>query len=122
VVADGAYATKEVLKPAAVLGMTVVSRLRQDAAPRTLTGPRPADKRGPPRTYGPDVIDLAKRAGQRPSVYPTMLILIWIYILLLIVMGLRSGYSGTEVHHYRSGAAVAHGLIYSNLYYIIYKE
>jgi hypothetical protein len=65
VVADGAYAKKELLKPAAALGMTVVSRLRKDAALRSLPGPRPAGKRGRPRVYGPDVIDLAKRAGQR---------------------------------------------------------
>jgi DDE superfamily endonuclease len=65
VVADGAYAKKDFLKPAAALGMTVVSRLRKDAALLTLPGPRPAGKRGRPRTYGPDVIDLAKRAGQR---------------------------------------------------------
>src|SRR4051812_6090641 len=65
VVADGAYAKKELLKPAAALGMTVVSRLRKDAALRTVPGPRPAGKRGRPRTYGPDVIDLAKRAGQK---------------------------------------------------------
>ena len=65
VVADGAYAKKDFLRPAAALGMTVVSRLRKDAALRSLPGPRPAGKRGRPRTYGPDVIDLAKRAGQR---------------------------------------------------------
>ena len=65
VVADGAYAKKEVLKPAKSLGMTVVSRLRKDAALRTLPGPRPPGRRGPAPTYGPDVIDLAKRAGQR---------------------------------------------------------
>src|SRR5262249_33497705 len=65
VVADGAYAKKEFLKPAADLGMTVVSRLRKDAALRTLPGPRPAGKRGRPRTYGEDKIDLAKRGGQR---------------------------------------------------------
>jgi hypothetical protein len=65
VVADGAYANAAFLKPAMSLGMIVVSRLRKDAALRTLPGPRPAGKRGRPRTYGPDVIDLAKRAGQR---------------------------------------------------------
>jgi DDE superfamily endonuclease len=65
VVADGAYAKKDILRPAAALGMTVVSRLRKDAPLRTLPGPRPAGKRGRPRTYGPDVIDLAKRGGQR---------------------------------------------------------
>jgi hypothetical protein len=65
VVADGAYAKADFLKPAKALGMTVVSRLRKDAALRTLPGPRPAGKRGRPRTYGPDKIDLAKRGGQR---------------------------------------------------------
>src|SRR3954469_12092391 len=65
VVADGAYAKKEFLKPAMSLGMTVVSRLRKDAALRTLPGPQPAGKRGRPRTYGEDKIDLAKRGGQR---------------------------------------------------------
>src|SRR3954469_5978667 len=40
VVADGAYAKKEFLKPAMSLGMTVVSRLRKDAALRTVPGPR----------------------------------------------------------------------------------
>src|SRR5581483_10918709 len=65
VVADGAYAKKDFLKPAKALGMTVVSRLRKDAALRTLPGPRPAGKRGRPRTYGEDKIDLAKRGGQR---------------------------------------------------------
>jgi hypothetical protein len=65
VVADGAYAKAAFLKPAAALGMTVVSRLRKDSALRTLPGPRPAGKRGRPRTYGPGAIGLAKRAGQR---------------------------------------------------------
>ena len=65
VVADGAYAGGEFLKPAMSLGMTVVSRLRKDAALRTVPGPRLAGKRGRPRIYGPDKIDLAKRAGQR---------------------------------------------------------
>src|SRR5918995_819576 len=65
VAADGAYAKKEFLKPAAALGMTVVSRLRKDAALRSLPGPKPKGRRGPAPTYGPDVIDLAKRAGQR---------------------------------------------------------
>jgi hypothetical protein len=65
VVVDGAYAKRAFLKPAMSLGMTVVSRLRKDAALRTVPGPRPAGKRGRPRTYGEDVIDLARRAGQR---------------------------------------------------------
>lgn len=64
-VADGAYAKKEFLKPAVSLGMTVASRLRKDAALRNLPGPKPPGRRGPAPTYSPDVIDLAKRAGQR---------------------------------------------------------
>ncbi|QEH37381.1 hypothetical protein OJF2_59710 [Aquisphaera giovannonii] len=65
VVADGACAKADFLKPAKAVGMTVVSRLRKDAALRTLPGPRPAGKRGRPRTYGEDKIDLAKRGSQR---------------------------------------------------------
>ena len=52
VVADGAYANREFLKPAMSLGMTVVSRLRKDAALRTVPGPGPTGKRGRPRTWG----------------------------------------------------------------------
>jgi hypothetical protein len=67
VVADGAYAKKEFLKPAIALGMTVVSRLRCDAALRSLPPEIPEGRRGRgrPRIYGPDRISLAKRGGQR---------------------------------------------------------
>jgi len=65
VVADGAYAKKELLRPAKALGITVVSRLRKDAALRNVPGPRPSGRRGRPRIYGERAIDLAKRAGQR---------------------------------------------------------
>jgi hypothetical protein len=65
VVADGAYAKAAVLKPALALGMTVVSRLRKDAALRRVPGPPPPGRRGRPRIYGKDTIDLAKQAGQR---------------------------------------------------------
>lgn len=67
VVADGAYARKEFLKPAIALGMTVVSRLRCDAALRSLPPEVPPDQRGPgrPRIYGTERISLAKRGGQR---------------------------------------------------------
>ena len=64
-VADGAYAKRVVLKAAKELGVTVVSRLRKDAALRTLPGPKPAGRRGPAPTYGRKAIDLAKRAGQK---------------------------------------------------------
>jgi DDE superfamily endonuclease len=67
VVADGAYAKKEFLKPAIALGMTVVSRLRCDASLWSLPPVIPEGQRGPgrPRVYGTERISLAKRAGQR---------------------------------------------------------
>jgi SRSO17 transposase len=67
VVADGAYAKANFLKPAKALGMTVVSRLRCDAALWSLPPEVPLDQRGPgrPRVYGTERISLAKRAGQR---------------------------------------------------------
>jgi hypothetical protein len=64
-VTDGAYAKAPFLKPMRSLGVTVVSRLRRDAALRTVPGPRPPGRRGRPRVYGVGRIDLAKRAGQR---------------------------------------------------------
>lgn len=65
VVVDGAYAKAPFLKPAMALGMTVVSRLRKDAALFTVPGPRAPGRRGRPRIYGEGRIGLAKRAGQR---------------------------------------------------------
>jgi hypothetical protein len=64
-VADGAYAKAAFLKPMAALGVTVVSRLRKDAALWTVPGPRRLGQRGRTRLYGDRRIDLAKRAGQR---------------------------------------------------------
>src|SRR6059058_4363811 len=67
VVADGAYAKKEFLKPAIGLGMTAVSRLRCDAALWSLPPVIPPDQKRPgrPRVYGTERISLARRAGQR---------------------------------------------------------
>ncbi len=64
-VADGAYARREVLRAARREKVVVVSRLRKDAALCDLPGPRPAGRRGRPAIYGKHRIDLAKRAGQR---------------------------------------------------------
>ena len=64
-VVDGAYAKAPFLKPLARLGVTVVSRLRKDAALWTVPGPRRPGQRGRPRVYGERRVDLAKRAGQR---------------------------------------------------------
>ena len=60
-VADGAYACREVLRAARRDQMTVVSRLRKDAALCDLPGPRPAGRRGRPPIYGRHRLDLAKR-------------------------------------------------------------
>jgi hypothetical protein len=65
VVTDGAYATAPFLKPMRALAVTVVSRLRKDAALWTVPEPKPKHRRGPQRTYGERRIDLAKRGGQR---------------------------------------------------------
>jgi hypothetical protein len=68
VVTDGAYAKRPFLKAARAAGVVVVSRLRKDAALRSVPAPpRPGapKRRGRPPTYGPQAISLAKRAGQR---------------------------------------------------------
>jgi hypothetical protein len=65
VVADGAYAKRPFLKRAMKTGATVVSRLRRDAALRSVPEAVPANRRGRgrPRKYGEKRISLAKRAG-----------------------------------------------------------
>src|SRR5262249_8067755 len=65
VVVDGAYAKAPFLKPMRSLGVTMVSRLRRDAALWTTPRPRRPGQRGTQRIYGKHRIDLAKRAGQR---------------------------------------------------------
>jgi hypothetical protein len=68
VVTDGAYAKRPFLKATRAAGVVVVSRLRKDAALRSVPVPsRPGapKRRGRPPTYGKQAISLAKRAGQR---------------------------------------------------------
>jgi len=65
VVADGAYAKAPFLKAMREFGVTVVSRLRKDAALASVPEAPAAKRRGRPRVYGPERIDLAKRAGHR---------------------------------------------------------
>jgi DDE superfamily endonuclease len=64
-VADGAYATGPLLKRMKELGVTMVSRLRKDAALWTVPGPRRPGQRGAHRKYGERRISLALRAKQR---------------------------------------------------------
>ncbi len=65
-VADGAYAKKELLRPARALGVVVVSRLRHDARLWSVPSPqRQPHRRGRRPIYGKQKISLAKRAGQR---------------------------------------------------------
>jgi hypothetical protein len=61
---DGFYAKRPFLLRAKAAGVTVVSRLRKDAALRDLPPTRRAGERGRPRKYGRHRISLAKRAGQ----------------------------------------------------------
>jgi hypothetical protein len=65
VVADGAYAKRPFLQRAIKAGVTVVSRLRKDAALLSLPKPKKLGQRGPQATYGTAAFDLAKRAGQK---------------------------------------------------------
>jgi DDE superfamily endonuclease len=68
VVADGAYAKRPFVKRALAAGVVVVSRLRKDAALRSLPEPaRPGQpkKRGRKPKYGPKAIRLAQRAAHR---------------------------------------------------------
>jgi len=65
VVADGAYAKGTVLKPVRALGVTVVSRLRKDAALCSVPPPRDPSRRGRPRVYGAERVSLARRAGAK---------------------------------------------------------
>jgi hypothetical protein len=68
IVADGAYAKQPFLQVARTRpGVVIISRLRRDAALRSVPKPVPAERRRPgrPRTYGRQRLSLAKRAGQK---------------------------------------------------------
>ena len=65
VVADGAYAKAPVLKALRTLGVTMVSRLRKDAALCSVPPARDPKRRGRPRVYGVERVSLAKRAGHK---------------------------------------------------------
>lgn len=64
VVADGAYAKAPFLKAMRQFGVTVVSRLRKDAALWSVPEVPKVKRRGRPRKYGTERISLARRAGQ----------------------------------------------------------
>jgi hypothetical protein len=62
---DGGYANREVIQAARQGRMTLVGRLRKDAALKSLPEEQPAGKRGRKPKYGKKVVSLAKRAGHR---------------------------------------------------------
>ena len=64
-VVDGFYAKRPVLEVARKENVTLVGRLRWDAALRDVPPPRSPHQRGRPRKYGKQRISLAKRAGQK---------------------------------------------------------
>lgn len=63
VVADGFYAKRPFLMPLRRMGVPVVSRLRKDAALRSLPPPTRTRQRGRPRKYGAQRLHLARRAA-----------------------------------------------------------
>jgi hypothetical protein len=68
IVIDGGYTKRPFLKRALKQGVTIIGRLRKDAALRDLPPKLPKRKRrgrGRPRKYGKNKISLAKRAGQK---------------------------------------------------------
>ena len=68
IVVDGGYSKSPFLKRALKTGVTIVGRLRKDAALRDLPPKRKKGQRrgrGRPRKYGKHKISLAKRAGQK---------------------------------------------------------
>jgi len=68
IVIDGGYTKRPFLRRALKLGVTIVGRLRKDAALRDLPPKRKAGQRrgrGRPRKYGKNRISLSKRAGQK---------------------------------------------------------
>ena len=62
-VADGAYAKQAFLWPLRAADVIVVSRLRKDAALRSVPVPPKTKRRGRPRKYGQERIHLARRAA-----------------------------------------------------------
>lgn len=65
VVVDGGYVKRPFLKRALKTGVTIVGRLRKDAALRGVPRVPKRRGRGQPRKYGKNKISLAKRAGQK---------------------------------------------------------
>ena len=68
IVIDGGYTKRPFLKRALKTGVTIVGRLRKDAALRDLPPKRKEGQRrgrGRPRKYGKNRISLARRAGQK---------------------------------------------------------
>jgi hypothetical protein len=68
IVVDGGYTKRPFLKRALKTGVTVVGRLRKDAALRDLPPKRKKGQRcgrGRPRKYGKNRLSLAKRTGQQ---------------------------------------------------------
>jgi len=64
-VVDGAYAKRPFLKRAAAAGVTVVSRLRKDAALLTVPQPSKRPGRGRPRKYGTERMHLGRRGAHK---------------------------------------------------------
>jgi hypothetical protein len=75
-VVDGAYAKRPFLKRTAAAGVTVISRLRKDAALCTLPKIEKRRGRGRPRKYGAGRFDLSRR-GTHPRGWTTETFLLY---------------------------------------------
>ena len=64
IVTDGGFTKARFLKPAINMGATIITRLRKDAALRTLLKPVKKHKRGRPRKYGKRIY-LANKAAEK---------------------------------------------------------
>jgi len=65
VVIDGGYTKRPFLRRVLKIGVTIVGRLRKDAALKDLPPKQKKRGRGRPRKYGKNKMSLAKRAGQK---------------------------------------------------------
>ena len=65
IVTDGGFTKAGFLKPAIRLGVTIITRLRKDAALRTLFKPAKKRRRGRPRKYGKRIYLANKAAEER---------------------------------------------------------
>ena len=112
VVTDGAYVKRPFLKRMLGAGVTVISRLRCDAALWSLppvVDPGQKKGRGRPPKYGKDRIDLARRAAQTRG-WQTGLFSLYGRMVVKKYKTLLSGMTGMWGYYYGQGEVMCHPL------------